>query len=304
MESERTGEYLEAIYKQQQKKSPVSTSALADDLKVSLPAVTDMLRHLKEQELIDYRPNRGTTLTQEGEKKALGLIRRHRLWERFLTDVLGMKWDKVHDEACKLEHIESPELEKGLANILGDVNTCPHGQPIPDEAGRIKEEKASPLSRARLNQQVSVASIDREDPQLLKSIEKLGLKPGTGLKIVERAAGGNLKAEMSGRYVDLNKDMAEVIMTHAASKKTDLGQLPKMPLTDLQTGQTGIVNAYGGKKGMLGRCLSLGFTPGSQIKMMENYHKGPVLVKVHDTAVAVGRGLAEKIMVVRTGDPC
>jgi DtxR family transcriptional regulator, Mn-dependent transcriptional regulator len=304
MDSERTGEYLEAIYKQQQRKSPVSTSALADDLKVSLPAVTDMLRHLKEQELIDYKPNHGTTLTQEGEKKALGLIRRHRLWERFLTDVLGMKWDKVHDEACKLEHIESPELEKGLANILGSVNTCPHGQPIPDESGRIKEEKASPLSRARLNQNISVASIDREDPQLLKSIEKLGLKPGTMLKVAEKSAGGNLKVEMSGRLLDLNKEMTEIIMTHNIPKKADAARLQKLQLTDLETGQTGIVDTFIGKRGMLGRCLSLGFTPGSPIKMVENYHKGPVLVRIHDTAVAVGRGLAEKIMVVKTGDTC
>ncbi|OGO16496.1 MAG: hypothetical protein A2Z02_03890 [Chloroflexi bacterium RBG_16_48_7] len=304
MESERTGEYLEAIYKQQSKKSPVSTSALAEDLKVSLPAVTDMLRHMKEQGLIDYRPNRGTTLTEDGEKKALGLIRRHRLWERFLTDVLGMKWDKVHDEACKLEHIESPDLEKGLANILGDVNTCPHGQPIPDQQGKIKEEKASPLSRARINQAVSVVAVDREDSQLLKSIEKLGLKPGTELKIIEKGANGNLKAEMNGRAVNLGGEMAAVIMTHPAPKKIDTGLQSKIPLTDLDTGQTGIVNLYTGKRGMLGRCLSLGFTPGSPIKMVENYHKGPVLVKIHDTSVAVGRGLAEKIMVVKTGETC
>jgi DtxR family transcriptional regulator, Mn-dependent transcriptional regulator len=304
MESERTGEYLEAIYKQQNKKSPVSTSALAEDLKVSLPAVTDMLRHLKEQGLIDYKPNRGTTLTDEGQKKALGLIRRHRLWERFLTDVLGMKWDKVHDEACKLEHIESPDLEKGLADILGDVNTCPHGQPIPDQAGRIKEEKASPLSKARINQSLSVVAVDREDPQVLKSVERLGLKPGTELKIKERDREGNIKAEMSGKAVDLDKEMAGVILTRNLAKKPEIAAQPKWRLTDLETGQTGIVSMYAGKRGMLGRCLSMGFTPGSPIKMVENYHKGPVLVKIHDTSVAVGRGLAEKIMVTKTGAAC
>ena len=96
MESERTEEYLEAIYKRLRKETPVSTSSLAVDLGVSQPAVTDMLRHLEDKGLIDYKTSKGAVLTQSGEERALAVIRRHRLWERFLTDVLGMKWDKVH----------------------------------------------------------------------------------------------------------------------------------------------------------------------------------------------------------------
>jgi len=304
MESERAGEYLEAIYKRQCSKSPVSTSSLAEDLKVSLPAVTDMLKHMNKQGLIDYIPNKGTTLTETGEKRALGLIRRHRLWERFLTDVLGMKWDRVHDEACKLEHIESPELEKGLANILGEVNTCPHGNPIPDSAGNVADKKDRPLTEFKSGQNVSIVAITREDPKLLKSIEKLGLCPDTELKIIKKGGDGSLEIEVNSKRVPLNREMAGVILAKRSEIKESVLTEEKIPLSKLLSGQSGIVNTYMGKRGMLGRCLSLGFTPGSRIKMVENYNKGPVMVKIHDTTVAVGRGLAEKIMVIKTGESC
>ena len=104
MKSERTEEYLEAICKRQETENPVSTSSLAADLAVSLPAVTDMMRRLEVNGLIDYSHNKGASLTKEGERIALSVIRRHRLWERFLVDILGLRWDEVHDEACRLEH--------------------------------------------------------------------------------------------------------------------------------------------------------------------------------------------------------
>ena len=118
MKSERTEEYLEAIYKQQSKRAPVSTSSLASDLGVSLPAVTDMLRTLESKGLVDYKTSKGAILTRSGEEGAIAVIRRHRLWERFLTDVLGMKWDKVHNEACAMEHSLSDEAERALCGTL------------------------------------------------------------------------------------------------------------------------------------------------------------------------------------------
>ena len=142
MDSERTEEYLEAIYKEQSKGESASTSFLARDLGVSQPAVTDMLKNLESKGLIDYKSSKGATLTDTGVEKALGVIRQHRLWERFLTDVLGMKWDKVHDVACKLEHLNVPEVEERLAVILGDTDTCPHGHSIPDKEGNIKAGKS------------------------------------------------------------------------------------------------------------------------------------------------------------------
>ncbi len=173
MDTERTEEYLEAIYKEHSKGPSVSTSLLAKNLGVSAPAVTDMLGHLERRGLIDHKPNEGVSLTDIGLGKALEVIRRHRLWERFLTDVLGMTWDTVHDEACKLEHIASAEVTERLARILGDADTCPHGQPIPDKDGNIKQEKTMPLTDFLPSQQACILAVDEEDAKILEEITEV-----------------------------------------------------------------------------------------------------------------------------------
>jgi DtxR family transcriptional regulator, Mn-dependent transcriptional regulator len=304
MESERIEEYLEAIYKRQDKSTPVSTSALAEDLGVSLPAVTDMLKHLKVHKLIDYEPSKGAALTELGKDKALAIIRRHRLWERFLTDILGMKWDKVHDEACRLEHATSPDMEKGLSSILGDVDTCPHGHAIPDESGNIKTKKAIPVSEFRPPQKLRILAVDNEDPKLLRAIEKLGLQPGTIVTVLKRNRDGSLEIEHAGKKISLDGQTAALLAAEAASAESLPPIEDAIPLGRLRTGECAVIKTYGGERGSMGRCLSLGFTPGSSIKMMENYRRGPVLVKVHDTEVAVGRQLADKISVVRVEAEC
>jgi DtxR family transcriptional regulator, Mn-dependent transcriptional regulator len=297
VDSERIEEYLEAIYKRQEKETPVSTSALAEDLGVTLPAVTDMLHHLKVHALIDYKPNRGAILTESGKVRALKIIRRHRLWERFLTDVLGMKRDKVHDQACKLEHIDSPDIEKGLVKILGDVDTCPHGQPIPDRSGKIKEEPAIPLAQLKLTQHACISAISGDDQVLFREIEGLGLHPHDTVTIVEKAKNGSLKLNADGKTIRLRKEMGAAILARPSQPEQETVVEKKVPLTSLAPGQAGVISSYSGPRGGFGRCLSLGFTPGSNVKMMENFGKGPVLVKLHDAEVALGRAIAEKILV-------
>jgi DtxR family Mn-dependent transcriptional regulator len=302
MESERTQEYLEAIYKRQRKESPVSTSSLAVDLGVSQPAVTDMLRHLEGKGLIDYKTSKGAVLTQSGEERALSVIRRHRLWERFLTDVLGMKWDKVHEEACRLEHATSPDMEKGLSDILGDVDTCPHGHAIPDEKGKIKQEKSTFLADFHPHQVVKILAVDNEDPKILRAIEKQGLKPGAIVTILKRNKNGSLEIEHDKETMTLPEATATVLTAERAVLETPAAAEEEIPLGKLAQGESAVIKCYGGGRDSMGRCLSLGFTPGSAIKMVENYNRGPVLVKVHDTEVAIGRQLAEKISVVRKGE--
>jgi DtxR family Mn-dependent transcriptional regulator len=281
----------------------VATSSLAEDLSVTPPAVTDMLHHLESQGLINYKPNKGITLTGLGTEKALKVIRRHRLWERFLTDVMGLKWDKVHEEACRLEHVTSPEVEKGLTDILGHVDTCPHGHAIPDEDGNVRAEQILELSKLGLNRKAYMVAVAKEDPRLLKKLEKLGLRPGTLLTIMKKNKGGSLEAEVNGERVSLSSEMADVILAKPAAA-AELSGIEEMPLSRLEAGQSGVVKSYDGKRGMLGRCLSLGFTPGSPVKMVENYRRGPVLVKVCDTEVALGREVAEKISVTRDTGGC
>ena len=299
MDSERTEEYLEAIYKEQSKGEAASTSFLARDLGVSQPAVTDMLKNLESKGLIDYQSNKGATLTDIGVERALGVIRRHRLWERFLTDVLGMKWDKVHDVACKLEHLDVPEVEERLAVILGDTDTCPHGHSIPDKDGNIKKEKAVPLTRFQPLQKVNILAIDEGHPRLLRDIEKKGLKPQVVVTILKKNEDGSLELEAGQKKIRINANLAGILLAEPVTIDHPSVIQEDTPLSRLGAGNSGVLKEYTGERNLLGRCLSLGFTPGSVVKMLENYNSGPVLVKVHDTAIALGRDLAEHITVTR-----
>ena len=298
MKSERVEEYLEAIHRRQVTEVPVSTSALAADLGVSLPAVTDMMRRLESMGLIDYEPNRGALLTAEGKQAALSVIRRHRLWERFLTDILGVKWDKVHTEACRLEHATSSETEKRLASLLGETDTCPHGQPIPDKDGNVRDQGIRPLSEFKLRQRVCISAVAKEEPRLLRRIEKWGLKPNTVVSIEKKDSGGSLELKLDGQRLVLDKETADCLLARPLSSEEETAE-EEIPMSGLRTGESGVLKSYTGERGMLGRCLSMGFTPGSPVRMIENFGRGPVLVKVHDTEVALGRGMAGKMMVRR-----
>lgn len=298
METERTQEYLEAIYKRQVHEAPVSTSALAEDLKVSQPAITDMLRSLENKGLIDYRPGKGAMLTELGSEKALGVIRRHRLWERFLTDVLGMEWDQVHEQACLLEHVTSPEMEEKMAGLLGHVDTCPHGHSIPDKNGHIKQEQFVPLTQFAPGQRVFIQAIGKEDHSLLHRIDSLGLQPPAIVSITKKEKNGAVEVKRSGEKIRLDAETASSILARPyVSEKVPAAE--ETPLSKLSPGQTAVIKSCQGGRGRIGRCLSLGFTPGSQLKMLENFNYGPVLVKLHDTEVALGREMAENVLVTR-----
>jgi DtxR family Mn-dependent transcriptional regulator len=297
MGSERIEEYLEAMYKKQRTEMPVSTSTLARELKVSLPAVTDMLQKLEKRGLIEYKANRGASLTEYGKRVAALTVRRHRLWERFLTDVLGLRWDKVHDEACRLEHATSLDTEKGLVSILGDVDTCPHGHYIPDTEGHVKEDQAMLLSEFEPGQKACILAVAEEEPALLREIEKLGLKPKTVVSVEAKHIDGSLELKLDGKSLRLKQNLAIVLMARPLGSEEEIATVEETTLSNLASGQSGIVKSFAGGRGVLGRCLSMGFTPGSSVKMLENFGGGPVLVRIHDIEVALGRGVAQKITV-------
>jgi DtxR family transcriptional regulator, Mn-dependent transcriptional regulator len=299
MRSERVEEYLEAIARRQKTEMPVSTSSLAADLGVSLPAVTDMIQRMKAKGLINHEPNRGVSLTAEGSRIGLTTIRRHRLWEKFLTDILGLGWDKVHDTACRLEHATSPEMEERLASLLSYTDTCPHGHPIPDKDGHInKDQNVKPLSEFAVGQSVYISAVAKEEDSLLKRLEQWGLKPKSIVQIVNKDGNGSLELKLDGKTLRLDKETADYLMaTSVSTGEETAGE--EVPVSMLRTGESGILKSYTGGKEMLGRCLSMGLTPGSTVKMMENFDCGPVLAKVHNVEVALGRGLADKIIVAR-----
>src|SRR5919199_2531010 len=131
--------YLKAIYQLETERDIVTTSALADALRVSAASATNMVKKLAAQKLARHSPYRGVELTPRGERVALEVIRHHRLVELFLVKALGVPWDRVHVEAEKIEHVLSEDLEDRIAQFLGEPTEDPHGDPIPSKSGRVPE---------------------------------------------------------------------------------------------------------------------------------------------------------------------
>ena len=183
MVTESAEEYLGAIYKLGEEGQPVAVSALAKHLKISSVSANEMVRKLVERELVLYEPYKGVSLTPAGQTQALVVIRRHRLWERFLTDVLGLSWDQVHDEACRLEHVTSPLVEERLAQLLGDPETCPHGHPMPTAEGEMAVEAGCPLAELMAGQKARILRVPEGDDALLRYLATLGLKPQTAVQV-------------------------------------------------------------------------------------------------------------------------
>ena len=207
----RIEEYLESIYKLQQEQHPVSTSRLAEHLKLAAPSVSEMVKKLAQKGLISHT-ERGVCLTGEGSSIAKKVIRRHRLSERLLTDILGFKWDQVHDEACRLEHAISPEMEDRISESLGNPKTCPHGHPIPDREGNLKKVKVKLLSELKARDKGIIVSVFEEDPKMLQYLATLGLMPDVCVKVDEVAPfGGPLIVCVAGSRYALGREVASKI---------------------------------------------------------------------------------------------
>ena len=191
-------EYLESLYKLSDGRvgEPVTTSALASDLGVAPASVTEMVKRLGEQGLVEHVPYKGASLTDTGLTEGAAMVRNHRLWERFLVDVLHMDWDEVHDEACALEHATSPHLAEHLAAFLSNPETCPHGYPLPPTtaAGRVvRKGNSGPSPNASGHPLydlepgfVGEVSAVEETPELLRYCAEAGLVPGARVTVVSR----------------------------------------------------------------------------------------------------------------------
>ncbi len=181
-------EYLEAIYRLGGQDKPVHLSPLAEHLNLSAAAVNEMVRRLEEQGLVSYTPYRGVKLEEDGLCQALAVIRRHRLWERFLTDMLGLSWDVVHEEACKLEHAASEAITERLADLLDQPESCPHGKPMPPPGCvTVSSQEAISLAAFGPGQRGTVAYVGREEPELLRYLEQLHLLPGVEVTVEQVA---------------------------------------------------------------------------------------------------------------------
>lgn len=186
MLSQAVQDYLKAIYKLQGSK-PVSTTELAKELNVSGASVTGMLKRLSTMGLVEYNSYHGAKLTPTGEKVALETIRFHRLLELYLKEKLNYPLDKVHEEACRLEHFISEEFIERVNQILGDPKFDPHGHPIPTKEGKIEALEEIPLSEGELGKTYIISHLEDDNPELLGYLESLGMLPDTRIEILEKS---------------------------------------------------------------------------------------------------------------------
>ncbi len=174
--------YLKAIRDLGGEEQAVSLSALAKELEISIVSANEMVKKLVKRGLITYEPYKGVALMPEGRTRALIVTRRHRLWERFLTDVLGLGWDQVHEEACRLEHATSPLVEERLAQFLSWPETCPHGYPVPTPEGEVAREAGVHLSEMKPGTKGIVLNVP-EEPEILQYLGSLGMMPQVKVRV-------------------------------------------------------------------------------------------------------------------------
>ena len=180
-------DYAKAIYALERRGSePVTTNALADRLGVTAGSASGMVKRLGELGLAQHRPYHGVSLTDEGRRVALEVMRHHRLLELYLVESLGVPWDRVHQEAEVLEHVLSEELEELIAEKLGDPTHDPHGDPIPTRELEIDEEETRSLQSLSRGDRGEFTRISDSDPEMLRFLAERGIAPGDRFEVVDK----------------------------------------------------------------------------------------------------------------------
>jgi DtxR family Mn-dependent transcriptional regulator len=179
-------DYLKAAYTLEQEGGPVTTLRLADALSLSGPSVTNMIKRLNDLNLVVHNPYHGISLTSSGRSVALEVIRHHRLLELYLSKALGYDWDAVHQEAERLEHHVSEELERRMERALGYPSFDPHGDPIPTRSGTIAAVEDIALPDLQIGTAATISRVNDRDPEKLRYMSHHDLLPGTSLIVRER----------------------------------------------------------------------------------------------------------------------
>jgi len=188
--TQSTQDYLKHIFELTESGAPASTTDLAARLGFAPASVTGMIKKLAsaERPLVIYRKHHGVTLTDDGEQAALEVIRHHRLLETWLVQTLGYSWDEVHEEACRLEHVISEDLESRIDAALGHPKRDPHGAPIPSANLNLPVDSSLPLASLRPGAQAVVLRVSDENPAFLRHLDKRGLVPGAKVTVSEISA--------------------------------------------------------------------------------------------------------------------
>jgi DtxR family Mn-dependent transcriptional regulator len=203
-------DYLSTIYKHRDSDGAIKSNQIAERLDISGAAVTDMLKKLSKDGYVDYQKYKGIRLTKVGEEYAMNMVRRHRIWEVFLHQVVGIPWDKVHAEAENLEHSSSDELIDRLEEMLDFPEFDPHGDPIPDKNGKLPEQKkAKSLSVIKPGSKVKVLKVNDFDSSFLKHISRIGIALNKEIEVKEVLKfDGSMLLAIDGKELNVSNKLA------------------------------------------------------------------------------------------------
>lgn len=220
-------DYLKTIYKLSRGDSAASTTSIAQRLGVAAGSVTGMLKRLSRKGLVKYIPYYGARLTTRGEEEAVRMIRRHRVLELFLVDVLGYTWDRVHEEAEQLEHAVSDELIDRMAEFLGKPQQDPHGAPIPAAGMDLHEPQHDTLADLPLDTPAIVRRVSDHDPEALRCIAELGLLPGTPVLVKKHPPfDGPLQVWIGSAPRSITRTLAESIRVEPVNGNDEIASKP------------------------------------------------------------------------------
>jgi DtxR family Mn-dependent transcriptional regulator len=221
-------EYLETIWELEEEGIPVIQARLAEHMNVSAPSVSEMIRRLKTEGWVDTE-GRSITLTEKGSARAISVVRKHRLAERLLTDVIGLPWHKTHVEACRWEHVISDEVEERLVILLGNPPTCPHGNPIPGAGGPERNLSAlagfEPGDHIRLERVTEQVEVDLD---ALIYLDSHGFVPGVDAEVRAKAPDGTLTLDLEEGSIAIGAALAsQLFVSVGASPRHELLGRPR-----------------------------------------------------------------------------
>ncbi len=209
--SESQEDYLKQIFLIGDGRGRVTTQAIAGRLGVRPASVTEMVGRLAQLDLVEYAPYRGVRLTETGRRVALEMLRHHRLLETFLVEVLGYRWDQVHEEAERLEHVISERFEARIAEAMGHPTRDPHGDPIPSQDLNLPSgENSVPLPELACGTQATLVRVGAQDCDSLNLLKRFGLAPGTRVDMLEEDERGVHLRVGEGRFL-IPRDLAEML---------------------------------------------------------------------------------------------
>jgi DtxR family Mn-dependent transcriptional regulator len=212
MASEQIENYIKNIYKLSTRERKVTTSSLSDKLQISPASVSEMIKKLAEEGTLTHTPYKGVELTDEGKQLALRIIRKHRLWEMFLVEVLHFKWDEIDDEAERFEHIMSDKMEAKIDHVLGHPLIDPHGDPIPTKEGNIICSMSYPLSDAHEGAAVRVLRVSDSNSEMLQYVSSIGITLNKQIAIRQKMKFDNsLLVKIGDKEINISSTIASNI---------------------------------------------------------------------------------------------